>query len=521
MAYGYWKTNRQDEHAVFELFFRANPFKGSYTIFCGIDEVLKYVSNFKFTPSDIEYLKSLPSLSQCDPDFFEFLSKLDCSQVTIQAVAQGSVVFPRTPLVVVSGPVLIAQLLETTLLNLVNYPSLVATNASRLVTCARGQFSEIKVRGKTPKCIEFGLRRAQGPDGGFSASRYCMVGGFDAVSNVIAGKELGLPVGGTHAHSFVMSFSGLEQVSDLKVKKMNQNDEMVNLLKMVLRYRKDIGWETTNDGELAAFVAYGVAFPDSFLCLVDTYDTLKSGVKNFVLVALALTDCGYVPKGIRLDSGDLAGLSVKCHEIFDEMAEKFSKPCFSNLDIVASDGINEKIMLEMNKKGHGITTFGIGTNLVTCQAQPALGCVFKLVELNGQPRIKLSNTIAKVLIPGQKRAFRLFGEDGIPQLDLLINVDDEIPKAGEGVRCFSPFSEDEARTYFPARVEETLRTVWNKAGVLERPDLMESRERCINDIKSLNPEMLRMKEPLEYGVFVSERLHKDLHALWRSSKTDL
>ena len=521
MAYGYWKTNRQNEHAVFELFFRSNPFKGSYTVFCGIDEVLKFVTHYRFKRDDIEYLKNVPVLSQCEPEFFEYLLKLDCSQVTIQSVAQGSIVFPRTPLLIVSGPLLVTQLLETTLLNLVNYPSLVATNASRMVTAARGQFSEKIIHGKIPQCVEFGLRRAQGPDGGFTASKYCMVGGFDAVANVQAGKILGLPIGGTHAHSFVMSFSSLEEVSELQVKNVNvtsDQDEMVNLLEIVLKYREESGWTNTNDGELAAFIAYGIAFPSSFLCLVDTYNTLKSGVKNFILVALALTDCGYVPKGIRLDSGDLAFLSIKCHEMFKEAAEKYNQQCFTQMDVVASDGINEKMMYDFNESGHGITVFGIGTNLVTCQAQPALGCAFKLVELDGKPRIKLSNNIAKVLIPGRKRAFRLFGKDGAPALDLLVEVNDEIPKAGEEVKCFSPFSKNDTKIYVPSRVEETLQTVWDESGASDSPSLVESRERCINEIKSLNPAMLRIKDPLKYDVFVSERLHKDLHILWDGKK---
>jgi len=526
MAYGYWKTNRHNEHAVFELFFRENPFKGSYTIFCGIDEVLKYVNHFKFSPDDIEYLKSIPALADCEEEFFAYLSNLDCKQVQIQSVAQGSIVFPRVPLLIVSGPILIAQLLETTLLNLVNFPSLIATNASRMVIAARGQYSQVKIQGKVPKCAEFGLRRAQGPDGGFSASKYCMVGGFDSTANVLAGKLLGLPVGGTQAHSFVMSFSSLEEVKGLRVKKNKMDTdvdddhvEAVNLLEMVLKYRKDKGWTNTNDGELAAFIAYGVAFPSTFLCLVDTYDTLKSGVKNFILVALALIDCGYTPRGVRLDSGDLASLSLKCHEMFHKAAKEYNHICLTQMDVIASDGINEKSLRDLNEKGHGITVFGIGTNLVTCQAQPALGCVFKLVELNGKARIKLSADLVKVLLPGRKRAFRLFDKEGMPQLDLLVEVNDDIPKAGEEVKCLLPFSEDGGgKTYVPARVEELLQTVWDEKGASEIPNLMESRDTCVNGIKTLNPDMVRSKDPLAYEIYVSDKLYKDLHSLWEASK---
>lgn len=526
MAYGYWKTKRHEDHAVFELFFRNNPFQGSYTVFCGIDEVLKYVSNFHFSPDDISYLESIPSLSHCEPEFFKYLSQLDCSQVKIQSVEQGSVVFPRIPLLIVSGPILIAQLLETTLLNLINYPSLIATNASRMVLAARGQFSDRTIRGKIPKCIEFGARRAQGPDGAFSASKYCIVGGFDAVANVQAGKLLGLPVGGTHAHSFVMSFSSLGDVKGLCVKDIKRTSsshgQMVNLLEIVMRYRKDNGWDSTNDGELAAFIAYAVSFPTSFLCLVDTYDTIHSGVKNFILVALALIELGYNPKGVRLDSGDLSKLSLQCHGMFQEIGTKYKvEKCFSNLDIVASNDINEEALHELNKRHHGVTVYGIGTNLVTCQAQPALGCVYKLVELNGQPRIKVSDDIEKVLIPGRKRAFRLFDDKLMPTVDLLVEeLDDEEPVAGEEISVYHPFSQNNPRKVTPSMVKELIHTVWDahKKATVVIPDLIEARETCINSIRGLHPAMVKIKNPMEYDVCVSKKLYEGLHSLWESHR---
>lgn len=534
MAYGYWKTNRQEEHAVFELFFRKNPFQGSYTVFCGIDEVLKYVANFRFTPDDITYLASIPSLSHCEPEFFTYLSQLDCSRVKIQSVEQGSIVFPRVPLLIVSGPILVTQLLETTLLNLVNYPSLIATNASRMVLAARGQFSDRKVCGKIPKCVEFGARRAQGPDGAFSASKYCMVGGFDAVANVQAGKLLDLPVGGTHAHSFVMSFQSLEEVQGLRVPAAGAvsgagaatGSVVVDdcLLEIVLKYRKEMGWLDTHDGELAAFIAYAVSFPTSFLCLVDTYDTLHSGVKNFILVALALVELGYVPKGIRLDSGDLSVLSLQCRDMFQEIGTKYThaQKCFQNLDIVASNDINEDVLHELNQKAHGITVYGIGTNLVTCQAQPALGCVYKLVELNGQPRIKLSGDLDKVLIPGRKRAFRLFDEKLMPAMDLLVEVEDEVPVAGKEITVYHPFIRNSKGTtnITPIMVKELIQTVWDKdeKDTVEISNLIEARETCINGIRGLHPAMLRFKDPMEYEICVSKKLYQELHSLWESQK---
>ena len=348
MAYAYWKTGQHTKKAHFELFFRKNPFGGSYTLFAGLDEVLKFLSSFRFSQDDIEYLRNTTALCHCEPAFFDdYLANLDCSEVIVHAMKEGSMVFPRVPLITVTAPLGIGNLIETTMLTLVNYPSLVATNASRMVVAARGQFWE-KTAGaslprsmtppespragalssakprksmqlseggpsdftrRKPKCVEFGLRRAQGPDGGFSASKYSHVGGFHATSNVLAGKLLNLPIGGTHAHSFVMSYTSLDLVQDAKVQRVD-NGEMVLLLPLVRKYQAELEWHDTNEGEMAAFIGYASSFPNSFLCLIDTYDTLQSGLRNFILVALALNDLGHTPRGIRLDSGDLSYLSL-------------------------------------------------------------------------------------------------------------------------------------------------------------------------------------------------------------------
>jgi nicotinate phosphoribosyltransferase len=352
---------------------------------------------------------------------------------------------------------------------------------------------------RRPTCVEFGLRRSQGPDGGFSASKYSHIGGFHATSNVIAGKLLDLPIAGTHAHSFVQSYTSLELVETLTVKRLKKeegnDDDMVCLLPMALKYREETGWHDTNEGELAAFVGYACSFPNGFLCLIDTYDTLQSGLRNFVLVALALDDLGYKPKGIRLDSGDLSYFSLECEYVFHKMADRFDRSFFFDLDIVASNDINENILHSLNKQGHAITMFGIGTNLVTCQAQPALGCVYKLVEVDGTPRIKLSNDMEKVLIPGRKVAYRLFGEAGWPLLDLLVGVDeDDQPSEGKRTLCLHPFLEQKRVAVVPKRVVKLHSLVFDgKNGVVpgQMVSLGETRQFVIDQIKHSRPDLLR------------------------------
>ena len=470
----------------------------------------------------------------------------------VHAMKDGSMVFPRIPLITVTAPLGIGNLIETTLLTLVNYPSLVATNACRMVVAARGQFWEetaganpprastgasVKTPRKSiqlseggpadftrrkPKCVEFGLRRAQGPDGGFSASKYSHIGGFHATSNVLAGKILGMPIAGTHAHSFVQSYTSLDLVEGVKVKRVkggDDGDNMVELLPMVMKYRRDIGWEDTNEGELAAFVGYASSFPNTFLCLIDTYDTLHSGLRNFILVSLVLDDLGYTPRGVRLDSGDLSYLSLECEYVFHEMADRFERPFFYELDIVASNDINENILHSLNKQGHGITMFGIGTNLVTCQAQPALGCVYKLVEIDGEPRIKLSNDMDKVLIPGKKLAYRLFGEAGWPLLDLLVGANEEQPEVGHRTLCLHPFMEQKRVAVIPKRVVKLHSLVFDgENGVVaeQQSTLGETRQFVNDQINHTRADLLRYVNPGEYKVSVSEKTFRFLHQMWQT-----
>eukprot|EP00565_Helicotheca_tamesis_P002670 CAMPEP_0185727202 /NCGR_PEP_ID=MMETSP1171-20130828/2952_1 /TAXON_ID=374046 /ORGANISM="Helicotheca tamensis, Strain CCMP826" /LENGTH=542 /DNA_ID=CAMNT_0028395715 /DNA_START=188 /DNA_END=1816 /DNA_ORIENTATION=+ len=534
MAYAYWKTNRHNESSVFELFFRKNPFRGEYTIFCGLDEVLRHLSNFKFGADDIAYLRQTPALSHCDPQFFDdYLCHLDCEDVKVYAMREGSIAFPRVPLVVVRGPLGVCQLLETTLLTLVNYPSLIATNAARFVVAATGQFLNASSDGdleslenqkmmetkKKPRCIEFGLRRAQGPDGGFSASKYSAVGGFDATSNVQAGKILGVPIAGTHAHAFVQAHSSLKEAESFTLEDKNGQD--VYVLQRALQYRTQFGWESTNDGELAAFLAYAVSFPDTFLCLIDTYDTLRSGLRNFILVSLVLHDLGHIAKGIRLDSGDLSYLSIEVHHTFLQMAKDYpDRQFFKDLDIVASNDINEDVLHSLNKQGHAVTVFGIGTNLVTCQAQPALGCVYKLVEVDGRPRIKLSQDLEKVLIPGQKIPYRLYGERGWPLLDLMVGIDEKDHiEPGRRILCRHPFIEQKRVAVVAKKIVKLHTLVFDgsRGGVvIEEPLLKDTKKYVAEQIKCMRPDIMREMNPGQYKVSVSDQLFHFLHKLWQT-----
>ncbi|KAK8727650.1 hypothetical protein OTU49_009675, partial [Cherax quadricarinatus] len=290
------------------------------------------------------------------------------------------------------------------MLTLVNYASLVATNAARYRMAA----------GRKIKLLEFGLRRAQGPDGGLTASKYAYVGGFDGTSNVLAGKLYGIPVKGTHAHSYVSSYSSLDE---LHTQTLNHKETgaVMNLKDVSLAWRSlladklNILQSESSDGELAAFISFAIAFPSGFIALIDTYDVLKSGILNFSAVALGLNDLGYRALGVRIDSGDLAYLSCVARSTFATIAKTFELDWFEHLSIVASNDINEETIISLNEQGHKIDCFGIGTHLVTCQRQPALGCVFKLVEINGEAKIKLSQDVEKVTCPGKKAVYRLYG----------------------------------------------------------------------------------------------------------------
>jgi len=509
MAYAYWKSGKINDHAVFDMFFRKNPFHGEFTIFAGLEEVLKFISNFRYSDGDIEYLReTLPE--SVEDEFFDYLRNLTANDVILYGLEEGSVAFPRVPLLKVEGPLIVVQLLETTLLTLVNYASLMATNAARYRMVA----------GKSAQLLEFGLRRAQGPDGGLSASKYAYIGGFDGTSNVLAGKLFNIPVKGTHAHAYITSFN---DSSDLKIRMLRhkQTGTNLDLMELANGYLAqlssilDISTEETSEGELAAMVSFAIAFPDGFMALVDTYDVKRSGLLNFCAVALALHEQGYRAIGIRIDSGDLAYLSCMARQTFERVSEYYRLPWFSKLTIVASNDINEDTILSLNEQGHKIDCFGIGTHLVTCQRQPALGCVYKLVEINDHPRIKLSQDVAKVTMPGNKDCYRLFGADGHALIDLLQRPDEPPPEVGQKVLCRHPFLESKRAYVIPSRVEPLYKIYWKDGRIWHKlPTLEQIRERVQQSLITLRQDHKRTLNPTPYKVAVSDNLYQFIHDLW-------
>src|SRR5688572_29036188 len=356
MAYGYWKLGRGEQEAVFHLTFRKHPFAGGFTVACGLHAAIDYLRALRFDESDLAYLATLKGND--GRPLFEggFLDYLRDMRFTcdVDAIPEGTAVFPHEPLVRVRGPILQCQLVETPLLAMVNFQTLVATKAARVCQATRGE-----------PVLEFGLRRAQGIDGGLSASRAAYVGGCAATSNVLAGKLFGIPVRGTHAHSWVMSF----------------------------------------DSELEAFRAYADAMPNNCVFLVDTYNTLE-GVRRAVQVGREMRERGaHEMVGIRLDSGDLAYLSIEARKILDAGG-------FPKAQILASNDLDEQIITSLKEQGATIAIWGVGTKLVTAYDQPALGGVYKLSALRGADdawkyKLKLSEQTAKVSNPGDRKSTRL------------------------------------------------------------------------------------------------------------------
>lgn len=357
MAYGYWEAGISNQEAVFHLTFRKNPFKGGYTIACGLNTVIELLENFKFTEDDIEYLGTLTGNDNeklFDRAFLHELANMKFS-CNIHAVPEGTVVFPHEPLIRVQGPLYQCQLIETMLLNTINFETLIATKAARICQAAKGE-----------PVLEFGLRRAQGIDGSLSASRAAYIGGCAATSNVLAGKLFNIPVRGTHAHSWIMCF----------------------------------------DDELTAFGEYAKAMPNNCVFLVDTYDTIE-GVKTAIHVGNWLRERSHEMMGIRLDSGDLAYLSIKARKLLDAAG-------FEKAVIVASNDLDEHLIESLKAQGAKIAVWGVGTKLVTGYDQPALGGVYKLSALRNSPKqkwrykVKLSEQIEKTSTPGVLQVKRIY-----------------------------------------------------------------------------------------------------------------
>ncbi|KAK5775295.1 nicotinate phosphoribosyltransferase 2 isoform X3 [Gossypium arboreum] len=514
MAYAYWKAGKHNERAVFDLYFRKNPFGGEFTVFAGLEECIKLIANFKLTEEEVSFIhKSLPG--SCEEGFLNYLREIDCSDVEVYAISEGTVVFPKVPLLRLEGPVPVVQLLETPVLNLVNFASLVTTNAAR----------HRLVAGRSKMLFEFGLRRAQGPDGAIGASKYCYIGGFDATSNVAAGRLFGIPLRGTHSHAFVSSFMSPDEILERSLCSSDGSNTCEDFVTLVHSWLSKIQWlkslggifGETNQSELAAFISYALAFPNNFLALVDTYDVIRSGVPNFCAVALALSDLGYRAVGIRLDSGDLAYLSSEARKIFHTIEKELGVPGFGKMIITASNDLNEETLDALRKQGHEVDCFGIGTYLVTCYAQAALGCVFKLVEINNQPRIKVSEDVSKVSIPCKKRCYRLYGKEGYSLVDIMTGENEPCPKVGERILCRHPFSESKRAYVVPKRVEELLKCYWpGKSGKVreELPALQDIRDHCIKQLEQMRPDHIRRLNPTPYKVSVSAKLYDFIHFLW-------
>src|SRR5688572_9365819 len=453
MAYGYWKAGKADQHAVFHLSFRKQPFKGGSTICAGLADAMEYLRAFRFEESDLEYLTQLKGndgKGLFEAECLKYLAELRLT-LDIDAIPEGTVVFPQEPLVRVQGSIVQGQLIETALLNVLNFQSLIATKAARVCLAAEGD-----------PVVEFGLRRAQGVDGALAASRAAYIGGCAGTSNVLAGKVFGIPAKGTHAHSWVMSF----------------------------------------ETELEAFETYAEVLPNNCVFLVDTYSTLE-GVRQAVRVGRRLKERGHKLAGIRLDSGDLAYLSIEARKILDEGG-------FADAAILASNDLNEHLIASLKQQGAKIGVWGVGTMLVTAYDQPALGGVYKLSAMRKADgawdyKIKLSEQSAKVTNPGvlQVRRFRQGGEF---VGDAIYDETREMPN----VMTIVDPSDATRRKRFEATTEyEELLVPIFRAGrcVYEGPTLEAIRARAQEQLGMLHPGIKRFVNPHAYPAGLELSLH--------------
>jgi nicotinate phosphoribosyltransferase len=480
MAYGYWKADRvqreqgntalSEKESVFNLYFRKNPFGGGFTVSGGLTNVIGYINNFGFSKKDLRYLQTLTGNDGkplFETAFLDYLAtlKLTCD---IDAIPEGTVVFPNEPLVRVRGPILQCQLLETPLLNLVNFDSLITTKAARM-----------RLVAGTDTLLEFGLRRAQGTDGGMTASRAAYIGGFDATSNVLAGKLYDIPVRGTHAHSWVMSF----------------------------------------DSEQEAFDTYGAMLPNNVTLLVDTYDTIE-GVRHAIETGRKLRQNGYTLSGIRLDSGDLAYLSIEARKLLDAAG-------FTETAIVASNDLDEIIINSLKQQGAKITVWGVGTKLVTAYDQPALGGVYKLAAIRNkvdenspadgqQPtpgpwsyKMKLSEQAIKISTPGIQQVRRFRDERGF-LADMIFDEDRSPSDLADTTMMIDPLDFTKRRRFDSQQPFEDLLVPVFRAGrqVYDCPDVHVTRARVQEQLAGLHPGVKRFVNPHTYPVGLEKSLHE-------------
>ena len=455
MMQGYYETGAQSRQVVFDLFYRKNPSGNGYAIAAGLQQAIEYLDNLRFTEEDIAYLNSLHIFSE---GFIDYLKKFRFTG-EVYAVPEGTVVFPHEPLMRIKAPIIEAQLIETALLNIINHQSLIATKASRVVHAAQGD-----------PVLEFGLRRAQGPDAGTLGARAAVIGGCVATSNVQTGKLYNVPVKGTHAHSWVMSFPD----------------------------------------ELTAFRTYAKLFPDACILLVDTYNTLKSGVPHAIQVFDEMKEAGTLPEkgfGIRLDSGDLAYLSKRARKMLDEAG-------YPNALISASSDLDENLITSLKLQGSTISLWGVGTKLITSDDCPAFGGVYKLAaeeNANGdfEPKIKLSNNVEKVTNPGIKKIVRIYDkETGKIKADLLA-LEEEVFTEDMDLHIYDTNAKWKSMQLSAGsfRIRELLVPVFVEGKlVYECPETMEIREYCKQEKETLWEEQKRLKNPDIVPVDLSDKL---------------
>ena len=455
MMQGYFREKDANETVIFDAFYRTNPDGNAFSICAGLEQVIDYVKNLHFDDADIEYLRGLGIF---DEDFLEYLHNFKFSG-NIYAIPEGTVVFPREPLVKVIAPIMEAQLVETAILNIINHQSLIATTPSRIGFAPRGD-----------GIMEIGLRRAQGADAGTYGARAAMIAGCIGTSNVLAGKLFDVPVKGTHAHSWIMSFPD----------------------------------------ELTAFRAYAKHYPSACILLADTYDTLGSGVPNAIRVFQEMRDAG-IPLtfyGIRLDSGDLAYISKKARKMLDDAG-------FPDAVISASNDLDEYLIDSLKIQGAAITSWGVGTNLITSKDCPSFGGVYKLAAIKDRhtgkfiPKIKLSENTEKVTNPGNKTIQRIYDkETGKIIADLICLVDEEFDEKNS-LLLFDPIETWKKTHLAPGTytMRELLVPIFkNGECVYESPKVMDIREYCKKEQETLWDESRRLVNPHEIHVDLSNEL---------------
>jgi nicotinate phosphoribosyltransferase len=446
MMAGYFEKGMHEKQAVFDLFFRRSPYEGSYAVFAGLEPALTYLSRLRFSEEDIRYLAGLGIFRK---GFLDYLAGFRFRGRVI-APPEGTVVFPNEPLVTVEGNLAEAQLVETALLNLINFQTLVATKAARIAHAAGNA-----------KVLEFGLRRAHGPDGGLGVARAACIGGVPSTSNVWAGQVFGIPVAGTHAHSWIMSFPD----------------------------------------ELSAFRAYADCFPADCVLLIDTYDTLRSGLPNALTVAGELRAQGHELRGVRLDSGDLAYFSKKVRAALDRAG-------FPGVRVVASSELDEYIIDSIRNEGGKVDIYGVGTKLATCGGEGggALGGVYKLVRIGDEPRLKVTSDLTKSTLPDRKKILRVVNPEGGFEMDVLCLAEETISPEDIVYNPVRP--EERKRIPGTGRLREIRRTVMGNGEILcTFPSLEESADLCRDQLRRLPEGSLRLTNPHRYKVSMSRGIY--------------